>query len=82
MNCYRCFIVDIMKLYISALDHARKLKFKYYINLLSINKMFQCCYALVILCNVGEAYIFELKCYISALGHVSVLILSRYVLLA
>ena len=33
-------------------------------------------------CNVGEVHIFELECYISALGHARVLILSNYVLLA
>ena len=44
--------------------------------------MFQYHYAGVTLCNVGEVYIFELKCYISALGNVKVLILSSYVLLA
>ena len=45
MNCYRGFNVDIIKHYISLLDHARKLKFRYYINLPSINKMFQYRYA-------------------------------------
>ena len=44
--------------------------------------MFQYRYAPVILCNAGKVYIFELKCYISALGHVRVLILSSYGLLA
>ena len=33
------FYVDIMKLYISALDHARKLKFSYYVHVPSTNKM-------------------------------------------
>ena len=33
-------------------------------------------------CNLGEVYIFELGVYISVLGHVRVLILSSYVLLA
>ena len=33
------FYVDIMKLYISALDHARKLKFSNYVHLPSTNKM-------------------------------------------
>ena len=36
----------------------------------------------MIVCNVGEVYIFEPGCYISALGHVMVLILNSYVLLA
>ena len=44
--------------------------------------MFQYRDARVFLCNVGEVYIFEFGCYISALGHVRVLILSSYVLLA
>ena len=42
------FNVDIMMLYISVRDHARKLKFCSYIHLPSINKMFQYvskCYA-------------------------------------
>ena len=34
------FYVDIMKLYISAQDHAMKSKFSNYVHLLSINKMF------------------------------------------
>ena len=33
------FYVDIMKLYISALDHARKLKFSNYGHVPSTNKM-------------------------------------------
>ena len=33
------FYVDIMKLYISALDHPRKLKFSNYVHLPSTNKM-------------------------------------------
>ena len=44
--------------------------------------MFQYCYALLILCSVGEVFIFEHGCYISALEHVRKLILSNYVLLA
>ena len=34
------FNVDIMMLYISAMDHTRKLKFSTYVHLPSINKMF------------------------------------------
>ena len=34
------FNVDIMMLYISARDHARKLKFSSYVHVPSINKMF------------------------------------------
>ena len=33
------FYVDIMKLYVSALDHARKLKFSNYVHLPSTNKI-------------------------------------------
>ena len=49
MNCERCFNVDIMMLYISVRDHARKLKLYSYIYLPPINKMFQYRYARVIL---------------------------------
>ena len=37
MNCYRCFNFDNIKLYILALDEARKLKFRYCANLPLIN---------------------------------------------
>ena len=40
-----CFDVDIMMLYISAMDHTRKLKFSSYVHLPSINKMFPYRYA-------------------------------------
>ena len=40
-NCWRCYNVDIMILYTSAMDHARKLKFSSYVHLPSINKMFR-----------------------------------------
>ena len=40
-NCKRCFNVDIVNLYISAMNHAKKLKFCSYIHLPYINKMFQ-----------------------------------------
>ena len=50
---------DIMMLYISAMDHARKLKFNIYVYLLSINKMFQYRYACVTLGSVGDGIIFE-----------------------
>ena len=43
--------------------------------------MFQYCYAWVILWGVGEVIIFEQGCYISALAHIRMLILSIYVLL-
>ena len=49
------FNVDIIKLYISVLGHARKLKFSCY-----INKLFQYRHAWVILCSVGEVYILNL----------------------
>ena len=41
MNCYRHFNFNIIKLYISALDEARKLKFRYCANLPFINKILQ-----------------------------------------
>ena len=44
-NCNRRLNVDIMMLYISDRDHARKLKFSSYVHLPSINKMFEYCYA-------------------------------------
>ena len=68
-------------LYISAKDHARKLRFSNYVYLPSINEIFQYHYASVILCNVGEVIIFEHGLYISALEHIRMLILSSYVLL-
>ena len=40
-----CFNVDIMMLNISAIDHARKLKFSSYVHLPSRNKMFKYRYA-------------------------------------
>ena len=40
-NCKRHFNVGIMMLYISAMDHARKLKFSSYVHLPSVNKTFQ-----------------------------------------
>ena len=64
------------------MDHARKFKFRSYVYLPSINKMFQHHYARVILCNVGEVIIFEHGCYIPALEHITMLILSIYVILA
>ena len=44
-NCYRRFNVDIMMLYISDRDHARKVKFSSYVHLPSINKISQYRYA-------------------------------------
>ena len=64
------------------MDHPRKFKFRSYVHLPSINKMFQYRYARLILCSVGEVIIFEHGCYISALEHVRMLILSSYVLLS
>ena len=69
-------------LYISAVDHARKLKFSNNVHLLSIKKSFQYRYARVILCNIGEVITFEHGRYITALKHIRMLILSSYVLLA
>ena len=70
-----------MMLYISARDHARKLKFNIYVYLPSINKWFYYVYARVILVGVGEVIIFEHGCYISALAHIRMLMLSICVLL-
>ena len=39
------FSADIMKLYISALGHKRKLKFSSYVHLPPINQLFQYCRA-------------------------------------
>ena len=41
--------VEIIMLYISVRDHARKLKLSSYVHLPSVNKIFQYSYALVIL---------------------------------
>ena len=71
-----------MKLCISALGHARRLTFIIYVQLLSINQIFQYRYSRVILCSVGEVNIFEHGLYILALEHARMLILSNYVLLA
>ena len=60
LNCQRHFNVNIMMLYISGMDHARKLKFSSYVHLPSTNKMFQYRYAGLILCSVGEEISF---CY-------------------
>ena len=43
--------------------------------------MFLYLYAQVVLRSVGEVFIFDHGCYISALEHVRMLILSGYVLL-
>ena len=68
-----------MMLYISARDHARKLKFSSYVHLPSINKI------LLRLTDsvrcIGEVIIFEHGCYISALAHTRMLIFSIFVLL-
>ena len=64
------------------MDRARKFKFSSYVHLPSINNMFQYRYALVLLLSLEEVIIFEHGCYISALEHVRMLILSSYVLLA
>ena len=70
------FSVDIMMLYISVSDHARKLKFSSYAHLPSINKMFQNSYVWVILCNVGEISIFMDGCYILGLEYIRMFILA------
>ena len=63
-------------LYISTLGHARKLKFSSYVNVTSVNKIFQYCHNRVTLGNVGEVYNFEHGLYISPLKHAGLLILS------
>ena len=68
-------------LYISAIDHAGKVKFNSCVHLLSINKKVQYRYALVILCSAGEDIIFQHGCYISGLKHIRMSILRSYVLL-
>ena len=71
-----------MKLYISALGHAMKLRFNSYVHLPSMNQIFQYRWARVILCNVGEVYNFKHGLYISVLEHARMLILRNYDLLA
>ena len=61
------FSVNNIMLYISAMDHARKLKFSSYIHLPSINKMFQ--YHTRLSDSVGEVSIFEDRSHISCLEH-------------
>ena len=51
-------------------------------HLSSVNQIFQYSHAQVILCNVGQVYIFEHRLYISALEHARMLMLSDYILLA
>ena len=70
-----------MKLYFTALGHAMKLQLSRYVHLLSINQIFQFCHARVILCNIGEVYIFEGGLYISVLEHPRMLSLGNNVLL-
>ena len=65
-----------MKLCISALGHARKVKFSSYVHLPSINK------PCVILFNLEEIYILVHEHSISVVEHVRMLILSSHVLLA
>ena len=84
MNCYelRRFNADIMKVYISALGHARNIKLSSYIHLSSVNQIYQNPHARVIFCNVGEAYILGAWAR-SALEHARMLIiLSDSVLVA
>ena len=59
--------------YMSASEHAKKLKFSSYVHLPSMNQMLQYQYACVILCNVGEVIIFEHGLYISALEYTRML---------
>ena len=66
-----------MKLYISVLNHAMKLKFSSVLHLPSINKMFQYLQELMIL-YVAEVYILEHVPYIS---HLKMSKLGSYVFL-
>ena len=63
------------------MDNASKLKLSSYVHL-PIDKMIQYIYSSMILCSVDEVIIFEHGCYISALEHIRMLILSSYILLA
>ena len=63
------------------MDHARKLKFSVFVYLPSLNKMFQNGLRLSDSVHVEEILIFEHECYIPALGHIRMLILSIYVLI-
>ena len=74
--------VDNIMLYISAMDHARKIKFSSYVHLPSISKTFSISLRLIDFGSVGEVMSFEHGFYISALEHVRKLILSSYVLLS
>ena len=69
-----------MMLYISGSDHARKLKFSSYFHLPSINKKVSISLHLSDSVRYRRGY-FEHKCYISALVHNRMLILSIHVLL-
>ena len=81
MNCYRRFNVDIMMLYISAMDHARKLKFRSYVDLPPIYEMLiSLHFSDSVVHIVGEVIIFEHGFYISAWEHIRMLILSIYVI--
>ena len=71
-----------MKMYISALGHARNLKFNYYVHLLFINRLIPYRHTQVVLSTVGEVYSFKLGLFISALDHARIFILNSYVLLA
>ena len=65
------FLQNVQKLkcelYISALDHVRRLKFMSNAHLTSLNKLYQYCHAWMILCNVGEVYSFKHRIYILTL---------------
>ena len=70
-----CFNVDIMMLYISSMNHARKLKISSYVYLRSISNIFPYRNALSdsVQCR-REVIMFEHVCYISALEHIRMLI--------
>ena len=63
------------------MDPASKLRLSTYVHRF-IDKMIQYIYSSMILCSVDEVIIFEHGCYISALEHIRMLILSSYILLA
>ena len=73
LYCYS----DIMKLYILALGHGRKLKFEQ-LSSSSMYKLIITVSSCLILCSVGEIKIFEHELFISALEHASILILNSY----
>ena len=68
------FKADLMKLCVSAFRHGNKLKFSSYVHLLYIKQIFKYRHARLILCNLGEVYMFKHGLYISSLEHARMLI--------